>query len=217
MLIKAVGIDAAFANMGFAHVGLAVEKGKVVRIDCWYLSLLSTEAGADAKVVRKSSTELRRARELHGALINHCQGQQFAFVEVPSGSQSAQAARSLGIAVGVLAACPIPVIEVSPMEVKVAVTGDRKVKASKADVIAWAVKRWPEAPWLRMKGGKQKGRILNDNEHLADALATIVAGIATPEFQRFLTVTADYAIPDPTDLGSTPNRPARRRVQVGTL
>lgn len=212
MLIRAVGIDAAFANMGFAHVGLTVVAGKVQAVDCLSLFLLSTSSGADAKVVRKSSTELRRAKELHGALMHRTADQQFAFVEVPSGSQSAQAARSLGIAVGVLAACPIPIIEVSPMEVKVAVTGDRKIKASKADIIAWAVERWPNAPWLRMKGGKQAGRILNDNEHLADAMATVMAGIATPEFQRLLTLTANYAIPSPANLRPALDKPARRRV-----
>ena len=216
MLIRAVGIDAAYANMGFAHVGITVINGKVQAVDCLSLFLKSTEAGADAKVVRKSSTELRRAKELHGALLSQSYGQQFAFVEVPSGSQSANAARSLGIAVGVLASCPIPIIEVSPMEVKVAVTGDRKVKATKPDVIAWAVKRWPAAPWLRMANGKQKERILNSNEHLADAMATVMAGIATPEFQRLISA-LHHAVPHTPDLRPSPDRPTRRRVSLGSV
>lgn len=201
MKVKAVGIDAAFANMGFAQVEIE-NTSRGTQIRCTGLTLVSTE-GRDRKEVRKSSDELRRARELHQALQQQCKDVVFAFIEVPSGSQSASAARSLGIAVGVLASCPILIIEVSPMEVKVAVTSDRKIKASKDDMIAWAVAKWPDAPWLRER---KSGRILKSNEHLADALATVQAGISTPEFLRVLTMMDKYETPSPTNLGPTSSR-----------
>lgn len=213
-MIRAVGIDAAFANMGFAQVSID-RRGLVT---CTGLKLISTEGKSDGKGVRKSSTELRRARELVDALNAECLGNVIAFVEVPSGSQSAAVARSLGIVVGVIASCPIPIIEVSPMEVKIAVTGDRKVKATKDDIIKWAMKRWPDAGWILHKSnGKtfKKGEPQNCNEHLADALATIEAGIATQEFKRLLALLPDHhAIPDPTDQRSSPGGPRRRRVSL---
>ncbi len=219
MIIDAIGIDAAFANMGFARVKISVDSSHTQPIiTCLDLTLVQTEAGGTHKVVRKSSTELRRAVELRNALVNYAQGAQFAFVEVPSGSQSASAARSLGIAVGVLASCPIPIIEVSPMEVKIAVTGNRKIKADKSQVMAWAEARWPEAPWLRAahkakskNGILPAGRLLADNEHCADALATIVAGIATPEFQRLIQLGTNH------EISSTNNQrlaPSQRRVRL---
>jgi Holliday junction resolvasome RuvABC endonuclease subunit len=191
--ITAVGIDAAFANMGFAKVEINLQGGQTTVV-CRDLILVSTEVIEDRKAVRKSSTELRRAKELHEAIQTHCSDVQFAFVEVPSGSQSASAARALGIAVGVLASCPVPIIEVSPMEVKFAVIPNKKIKVSKDYIIQWAVKKWPQAPWLLSRGAN-KGAIVKANEHLADALATVMAGIATPEFQRLIALNAIPGLP----------------------
>lgn len=213
MKIKALGIDAAFANMGFAHV----EIDQHGEIKCLDLTLTSTEGKSDGKGVRKSSTELRRARELHGAMLKACMGNRIAFVEVPSGSQSASASRSLGIAVGVISGCPIPIIEVSPMEVKIAVTGNRKIKATKDDVIRWAFNRWPDAPWvLHQRKGKTfaVGDLQNCNEHVADALAIIVAGIATPEFKRLAVMAGlPNAVSNPSDQRPPPGS-RRNRVVI---
>ena len=218
MLIRAVGVDAAFANMGFAQV--EIEANGTVK--CLGLYLVTTEVTEDRKVVRKSSTELRRAQELCKALAHHTTGQgaQFAFVEVPSGSQSASAARALGIAVGVLGSCQIPIIEVNPMEVKRAINPDRKVKVSKLDVIRWAMSKWPLAPWVLHKhSGKtfKKGDPQNCNEHLADAMATVVAGISTPEFQRIITLLVPHAIASTDNVRPSPDLRAQHRVSVGRV
>lgn len=215
MLIHAVGIDAAFANMGFAHVSILINDNQVRFVECRDLKLVQT-VSEDRKVVRKSSTELVRARQLHEAIQTNSEGNSLAFAEVPSGSQSASAARSLGIAVGVLASCPIPLIEVSPMEVKDVLTGgDRKRKVSKAEIIQWCAQRWPAAPWLRMKTGKQAGRLLNDNEHLADALVTVMAGIQTPAFKQLIAL--HHAVPGSSNIRPSPDQPARRRVSLDPL
>jgi Holliday junction resolvasome RuvABC endonuclease subunit len=205
--IHVLGIDAAFANMGFAHAILTIHDRKVVAFDCMHLELVSTEA-ENRKQVRKSSDELRRAFQLKEAIIHNCAGKSFAFVEVPSGSQSASAARALGIAVGVLASCPIAMIEVSPMEVKDVVNGNRKAKVTKADVIDWAVKRWPAAPWKKSPMSKRRDKLTLDNEHCADALASIQAGIDSPDFQRLLTLSSHETS------SSHYVRPASRRVPL---
>lgn len=211
--LNAIGVDAAFAHMGIAFVEIMVSDAGQVGIRCKGLQLVDTEVTENRKVVRKSSTELRRAKELHDALVAACVDKtrpsldaQFAFVEVPSGSQSANAARALGIAVGVLAGCPAPIIEVSPREVKEAVLGGRSkgTMPTKAEIIRWAMERWPDAGWRlhkraiaprripkgvnkgKMTAGTKAGTPLAENEHLADALVAVAAGVATPDFQRVL-------------------------------
>lgn len=184
--IEAIAIDMAFANMGLARVRITMESSKLV-VHGVDLSLASTEREAH-KVVRKSSDDLRRAQYLHTKLKQYAQGAQIAFAEVPSGSQSASAARALGIAVGVLASCPVPIIEVSPMEVKRLFDPKGKRKVPKTEIIAWAMKEWPNLPWI-----KHAGKITLANEHLADAMAVVMAGIATQEFQRMTAI--HYEVP----------------------
>jgi Holliday junction resolvasome RuvABC endonuclease subunit len=196
-MIHAVGIDAAFSNMGLARVEIQAW----MAVNAWGVTATPTEfrllqtAREDHKQVRKSSDNLRRAQELHRGLHEFIQGAQFVFVEIPhGGALSASAASALGMAVGILASIPIPVIEVTPTEVKEAVSGRRKgAQPSKAEMIAWAAKKWPGAPWLRHEraGGAGKstwraGDLLASNEHLADAMAAVEAGIITPEFKRAL-------------------------------
>lgn len=86
---------------------------------------------------------------------------------------------SNGISIGVLAGCPIKLIEVNYTEVKVAATG-RKT-ATKGEMIEWAMNKYPHADWLMRK---LKGQTIPiaDNEHLADACAIAEAGVRTPEF-----------------------------------
>lgn len=193
MIIKAIAIDPAFANMGLARVSIDTQSSKVA---CDDLKLIRTEQ-LDLKVVRKSSSDLSRARVLSQALTEWCYGSTIAFAEIPSGAQSAAAAKGLGIAVGVIAGCPLPLIEVSPTEVK-RLFGE-KGPVSKAQIITWAMKTWPQAPWL-----KHKGKVTLANEHLADALAIVMAGMKTQEFQRLMAL--QNAIP-----GTDHKRPASRR------
>jgi hypothetical protein len=181
--IKVVGLDVAFANFGMVRA--TVCHGTNSSLDGIFVDELKllTTVGQDKKVVRKSSDDLRRAKELLHPLIRFCNNSTIAFAEVPHGSQSARASWSLGISVGVLAACPVPIIQVSALEVKLATVG--KKTASKAEMIAWAVSRHPDAEWLRH--GK---KLVAANEHLADAVATIYAGMRTDEFKGLLALMA---------------------------
>jgi hypothetical protein len=109
--------------------------------------------------------------------------------EVPSGSKSARGSFGNGTAVGMLAALSRikPLIQVNPIEVKKAITG-RKT-ASKDEMIAWAVRTWPDARWKRHKS---KGVIMltDSNEHIADACGIVVAGIKTAEFRSAAMMTS---------------------------
>jgi hypothetical protein len=82
--------------------------------------------------------------------------------------------------IGLLAGVKQPVISVTPTEVKVAATNNKN--ATKADMIQWATAKHPKANWRTVK---RSGEIVftDANEHLADALAAIYAGLQTPEFR----------------------------------
>jgi len=173
--IKIVGIDPALANFGLAEVTLNVENLNF-HVDKLILPQSESEAG---KVVRKNSDDLRRAQILYRGMIQSCKGAAFAIAEIPVGSQSARAMASYGVCVGVLAACPISLIQVTASEVKRAATGYKN--ATKAEMIDWAMEKYPYANWVMRKS---KGVMVPQacNEHLADALAAIEAGILTDQF-----------------------------------
>lgn len=182
-LIKVAGLDPALRNFGISLANLDLDS---LKIDVTDLILIQTDRRVN-KVVRQNSDDLRRAAEIvdqyHKAIAN-C---TVVFSEIPSGGQSADAVKSFGISIGMLASCPVPLIQVQPHETKLAATGSKF--ASKDEIIEWAADKYPSAPWLRYeRNGKnyKKGDVTKDNEHLADATAVIEAGIATDEFKRLV-------------------------------
>jgi hypothetical protein len=94
------------------------------------------------------------------------------------------------VAVGVLASCKLPLFEVMPLETKLGSVGSKT--ADKPEIIAWAAERYPQASWLRYEAdtrGKKphlRGDLHADNEHVADAIAIVHAGIRLPEFKQSL-------------------------------
>jgi Holliday junction resolvasome RuvABC endonuclease subunit len=177
-----LGIDPSFTNMGLCvgDLNLSQHEIGIHCLEVLHLQLVSTEV-QNKKSVRKSSDDLRRAKELHTELQNviSVYKPHIIFTEVPSGSQSAVAAKGLGIAVGVLASITQPLIQVSQLEVKLASIG--KKTASKDEIIQWAINLYPEAPWL-----KHNKKLVAKNEHIADSVAVINAGIATEEFKSLM-------------------------------
>lgn len=179
--IKIIGIDPALNNFGLAQATLDLDTLDI-RID----KLMLPQTGSEnAKTVRKNSDDLRRAKILYDNMVEACKGASFAIAEVPVGSQSARAMASYGICVGVLAGCPIPLIQVMPSEVKLAAVGYKT--ATKDEMIEWAMNKYPYANWLMRKS---KGAMvpINDNEHLADAVAAIEAGIKTEQFKSAISI-----------------------------
>lgn len=184
MRIRVAGIDPAFANMGMARMTLDLE---TLGLELEEVRLVQTEKLAGKlKTVRQNSDDLRRAIELQAGFQSGIEGCSVCFAEIPSGSQHSRSALGFGIAIGVLSASPIPIIEVMPLETKTASVG--KKTAAKREIITWASDLYPDASgWLRERG-KADGRLIDDNEHLADAVAIVHAGIRTPEFKRLIAV-----------------------------
>lgn len=176
--IKLLGIDPSLNNLGLAFGRVNLDSFDV-SIDKLVLEHPDKADKVTKKTVRKNSDDLRRARCLHKALQQALKEAQIAIVEVPVGSQSARAMASYGICIGVLASCNIPMIEVTPSEVKLVSVGSKT--ASKAEMIEWAMTMYPDANWKMTKRG---GVMVptNANEHLADAVAAIHAGLLTDQF-----------------------------------
>jgi Holliday junction resolvasome RuvABC endonuclease subunit len=181
--IKLIGLDPALRNIGIA-VGEYYLRNDVVRMQ--EIKLLTSE-NDKSKLVRRNSDDLRRARELNDGVQKMIAQHEckFLIAEVPTGTQSARGAMSNGIMIGLLAASSIPVIEVLPHEVKFAAVGHKF--AAKQEMIEWAMARYPHLPWRKRKS-KGVAVATADNEHLADACATIEAGILTEQFRNIVAV-----------------------------
>lgn len=87
---------------------------------------------------------------------------------------------SYGVCIGVLASSSTPFIQVTPNEVKLA--GTNKKTATKAQMIEWATKTYPYVNWFT---NQKKGitTFSAKNEHLADAIACVHAGVKTDLFR----------------------------------
>lgn len=181
--IRVVGFDPAMRNWGIA-IGTLSKDASFLRIH----EVATTQPVlSKSKQVRQNSLDLESAKQLCAAAITAAKGAQAIFVEVPVGSQSARAMASYGICVGILGALRaggIPFFEVSPLEVKLAGPGYKK--ATKQDMIQWAMDKHPEANWpMCMEHGKECVSEAKA-EHMADAVATIYAGLSSNTFQQLL-------------------------------
>jgi Holliday junction resolvasome RuvABC endonuclease subunit len=178
MKIPVLGMDPSFRNWGLAQGTLDLETGI---LDNLHLSLIQP-LDMTGKQVRQNSQDLHIAEQLATGALSAARQAKCVFVECPVGSQSARAMASYGVCVGILGSIRstgIPLIEVSPHEVKKTFTGN--VNATKEAMIKTAVEFYPDANFPR-----QKGRIVAKAEHMADAIAAIHAGVATPMFQNLM-------------------------------
>lgn len=182
--IKVVGFDPSLRNWGMAKGMITLEDGGSLILEDVSVIQAVLPKG---KQVRQNSLDLETAFQLARDAVAYAKGAQAIFVEVPVGSQSARAMASYGICVGVLGALRatgIPFYEVTPTEVKLASVG--KKDATKSDMIDWAMKQHPEAPWPVYKTGGMELVSAAKAEHMADAAACIYAGVRTNSFKQTL-------------------------------
>ena len=173
MNIIMAGLDPSLDNLGMAKGTLDLQSGVLSSIE---LQLNVTKPDNKNKQVRKNSIDLERARSHYTALTSFLEGVDLVSVEIPVGSQSARSMASYGICIGLLASIQIPFIQVTATEVKLAGYGNKS--ATKKQMIEWATTTYPDINWL-----KHGGKFTNANEHLADAVGAIYAGVRTNEFK----------------------------------
>lgn len=176
--ITVIGMDPSMTHWGYCRAQLDIESLEVTVEKIW---TVITEKGKTNKQVRVSSDDLDRARTLSEALEIACQDAQIAFVEMPHGSQSASAMKSYAMCLGVLSQCAIPVVQLKEQDLKLRTTG--KKSATKRESITWAFEKHPDAGWDMRRGEPQA-----NNEHVADAIAAIHAGLQDDQFHSALTI-----------------------------
>ena len=180
--LKIVGLDPSMSNFGMVKLDLCVDTHELSN-----LQLLLSESldQSDFKSVRQNSKDLNTAVKHYQALKEFISDADIVIAEVPVGSQSARAMASYGMCVGLLASIEKSLIQVTPSEVKIAAVNSKT--ATKAEMIEWAIKKFPDSGWYYTK---RNGTIspTGKNEHLADALAAVYAGLRTSEFKSALAI-----------------------------
>lgn len=184
-LLRVAGFDPSLRNWGIA-CGLYDTDTKSLVIK--HLSTIQPVLPT-SKQVRQNSKDLESAVQHATGALEVLRQAQATFVEIPVGSQSARAMAGYALCVGVLGtlrALGHSFYELTPTEVKVIATG--KATATKREMIDWAMAQHPEADWpMQTKRGKTSV-VESKAEHMADAVATIHAGLASNSFQQSLSV-----------------------------
>jgi Holliday junction resolvasome RuvABC endonuclease subunit len=173
-------MDPSLRHWGLAESFLDLKTGY---LDTPRLTIIEPE-DPKGKQVRQNSKDLHLAESLAVAALSAARQAKAVFVEVPVGSQSARAMASYGVCVGILGAIRaegIPLIEVTPLEVKLAFTGNKT--ATKDEMIQTALGLYPDANFPH-----HRGKLTAKAEHVADAIAAIHAGVNTPTFQQILRI-----------------------------
>jgi Holliday junction resolvasome RuvABC endonuclease subunit len=173
-LVRIAGIDPSLRNTGIAIADVCPEENVIVSVVG--IHLIHTEPSKNKKR-RKSSADFESATTIAYNLRKHLKGCNFIFAEIPSGTQSARASWSLGISLGIVASISPSPIEITPQMTKTAACGTNT--ATKGEMIEWATTKYPDLNW-RVRAG----RYLNINEHMADAVGVIHAGIESPEWDQ---------------------------------
>ena len=182
-LVHCTGFDPSLNNWGIAKAWLDTDTGK---LDVYALSTICPTK-QKSKQVRQNSKDIDVAVQLATSALGEATKGGFVFVEVPIGSQSARAMASYGICIGILGslrAQGIPFMELTPTEVKLASAGNKA--ASKKEMIGWATEKYPKAPWPTYTRNGTTLITEAKAEHMADAVATIEAGITLDTLKQII-------------------------------
>ncbi len=177
MQIKIAGLDGSLRNFGIAKMLYDTDTQALSVLD---LKLIETVNTKDKKM-RASSDSYERAKKLAEEADDFTKDCVCTFAEVPFGGKSYDAVLGFGIVIGIYASLTVRPEEVAPAQTKIAAVGTRT--ASKEEMIDWAFRLYPNAPWLTTK----RGGVLvptQKNEHLADGCGVCHAGIKLPSFKQ---------------------------------
>lgn len=161
MSAHVLGVDPGLASLGMARVRL-LAVGELVE----ELRVVRTEPSTRKRKVRAADDNVERLRVLLDALIVASQDVVAICSEAQSWPRNAASAIKVGMVWGLLVAVAdlrhVPILQVSPQQLKRTVAGSRS--ASKEQVQTALERRYPELPdWPAYR------------EHAADALGAVVA------------------------------------------
>lgn len=180
-VIKVLGQDPSMNNWGLVAAEINIETYDIKVVDMLVLAKPKQEK-ARKKQVRQNSQDLERAKAVHEGLHSFIKQYtpHMTMVEVPHGSQSASAMKGYGLCLGVLGSMPMPMIQLQESECKINAVGARS--ATKKQMIEWAMSEHPSAPWKLRKSKGELVSVDGYNEHVADAIGALHAGILTDQF-----------------------------------
>ena len=191
--ITILGVDPGLGTSGTALAIVDSLTGKIE--DILELGVFETRK-SQHRTVRKTSDDLRRAKEAAGNLRRILGESRVDIVaaEMATTTPYTYPTFSFGVMTGILASLDYPIIEVLPYEVKAAATGNDR--ATKRDIIAWALSLPSSQPlsWPTSRRSNQLKLTYNGEnvtraaEHPADALAVIQAAVRTEQFRLALSL-----------------------------
>lgn len=178
-----MGLDGSLANFGIA-VALVSGDGKEV-MSVEHLIISKTTPAPKKAKVKRADDDFARFKQ-HWQNVTGVAKEykvETMYAEIPSGAQDARASFAFGGVTAMLAGLSIDydVTTVTPAQVKIAATGDKH--ADKEEMIGAMYGLFPDAPWLISKKPNamsivtKDGYLTNANEHLADSVGVILAGI----------------------------------------
>ena len=174
-MIRVLGMDPSLANFGIALATIDYINNKPEIV------IESIETIETRKEKGGTLDDFRRLALIVKRLEWYLPQVSKIYTEIPGGSRSARAANALGMMKALIVCYSYrkPTIYVTPMQTK-RIIGNQK--ATKRDMINWAVVTHPEVKWAIANG-----RILAKNEHAADTVAVIHAGVAIEKRNKSVT------------------------------
>lgn len=179
--ISVMGLDGSLANFGIAVAVVDLDTKTIIEVK----DLVLSKTAKNAKL-KRATDDFTRFQQ-HWNIVKEVADKynvNIMYGEIPSGAQDARASFAFGGVTAMLAGLGTyyQVGVVTPAEVKVAATGNKH--ADKEDVIAAMHKAFPTAPWITGKKANAMNitttsglYLTNANEHLADSVGVILAGI----------------------------------------
>lgn len=186
MKINIVGQDPSFRNWGLVAASVDIFDFSI-EIKDMFVSQESKESKQDRnrKKVRQANQDLDRARRLHKEVTEFIgdHNAKFSMIELPHGGEGLRSMKTNGMCVGIISSLQTAghrTITISERENKMHSLG--KASATKDEMIEWAMNRYPNAPWkMRNLKGQLVG-VKAFNEHVADAVSALEAGIYHDDF-----------------------------------
>lgn len=165
-----IGIDTGFRCFGLADL----QFGPKGSLELLRATVLRTEKSAKKQAVLTASDNLRRLAELTAGFSTWLDDEVVAICcEGVSLVRSASVNFQIGLSFGMVTALAqqrdIPILQVSPQNLKLAVAGSKS--ATKDEVIAAVGKQFPKTPWPKARGL---------HEHMADAVGAVIACLQHP-------------------------------------
>ena len=179
--IKIVAMDPSMRNWGMATIILDLDT-----FEFYVKDLDVIHSNKDPKKAKKkSSRDIMTVEELLDGIIPIVSDADVIIAETPIGGRDSSAALSYSICISIIAAINVSftkVFEVTPNEVKLNVVKN----ATKAQMIDWATRLHPEAPWKYRTVKGEQVIITGFAEHVSDAIGALYAASKKEAFFKLI-------------------------------